>query len=462
MRTTILSIIAALSIACAVNPPPVVTPPVTQAPSSLEFDLVACKDLPANNYCNGPAGAVFTIAPKGVDNPARVQGGNDNGYTYVAAIPTNWVGITLTIAAPGYVTKVIETTTTELVANNGNKAFNMFLLESAHVDPSKFTLSQLAAIRGAMWTVRGPWAYGPRPGQADNITALEFIYAYGSDPHNLTPTQESMLRLYRGLGYTHVAFGPINAQSYHGQYPDEDFTSLADFDRWLDWHQVFYDHGLKPIDFLHGDGQTFQQTLDMYDHLIRGNPKARQQMRIVVPSGWEPTRYGWSSRTWGDFADWAHDVLPDALILIHTVADVDAPVGTDERYDDNGHPNAEGWAYVAARIDGWLVQASAFDMPDVAGDPNNPQFTNFDNWVRLFDPNVRGSYQDRFQHGYAGWPTFSLRGNRPIRVYAGEYCSYWEYWQNRPYAECVAWGDRAMAAGADGYLDSGSVEVPER
>ena len=328
-------------------------------------------------------------------------------------------------------------------------------LASAHVDPSGIPLETLAKIRGAMWTVRGPWAYGPRPYDPSNMTALEFIGCYPAD------VQAQMLETYLSFGYTHCCIGPVNAQGYHGQYPDIDYSSPEQFEVFLDILQMFWDHGLTPIVFLHPDNWTLAQTQALYDPLIRTNDRAQRLMRCVVPSGWEPTQYGWSSETWADYMAWGRDLLPNALVLLHTVADVDAPVGTDANGDDNGKPNAEGWARVVPYIHGWLTQSSAFAEPDAHGDPNHPDRTNFQNWQDLFNPHVSGSYQDRFQHGYAGWPTNSAWGpTTPIKVYAAEYCSYWE-WNDvsRTYAEGVNWGDAAMAAGADGYLDSGSVPI---
>src|SRR5262249_53259452 len=127
------------------------------------------------------------------------------------------------------------------------------------VDPSKIPLRQLAAIRGAMWTVRGPWRFGPRPGDPSNITALEYIYSYG-DPYNpnakggafnLNDEQKAMMKTYCDGGYTHSCFGPVTAQSYHGQYPDFLFNNPQTFDRWLDWVQMFWNHGVAPVLFLH-------------------------------------------------------------------------------------------------------------------------------------------------------------------------------------------------------------------
>ncbi len=184
-----------------------------------------------------------------------------------------------------------------------------------------------------------------------------------------------------------------------------------------------------------------------------------------MPSGWEPTQYGWSSCTWARYADWGHAVLPNALIAIHTVTDVDAPAGTDSLCNDDDHTwnpqgNAGAWSRVAPHIHLWLTQSAAFAEPNVAGDPNHPEKTNFENWQDLFNPNVRGSYRDRFEHSYAGWPTRSLWGNHPVRVVCAEYSSYWRFWEHRTEAEAVKWGDACIAAGGYGYLDGGSVAVP--
>jgi type VI secretion system secreted protein VgrG len=324
------------------------------------------------------------------------------------------------------------------------------------VDPSGISLRTLARIRGAMWTVPGPWPYGPRPGAPNNITALEYIYSYPPD------IQQQMIDTYKSHGYTHCCIGPINAQSYHGMYPDQNFEG-ANFDKFLDVLQMFWNNGLIPIVFMHPDNGTFNQTVAMYDPIIRGNPRAQKLMRVVVPTGWEPTRYGWSSNTWAKYCQWAHELLPNALILIHTVIDVDAPVGVDENGDDNKNPggNADGWKRVVPHIHGWLVQVAAFAEPNKkGGDSRFPDRTNFENFQMLFSPKDEKSYWSRFHRGYAGWPTNSLWGNEPIKIYAGEYCSYWVFWHGRTYEEGVKWGDAAIAAGADGYLDGGSVDVP--
>ncbi len=336
---------------------------------------------------------------------------------------------------------------------------------SGHVDPSKFSLRELARIRGAMWTVRGPWRFGPRPGDPSNITALEYIYSYGDNPTaspfrtGLNKEQSEMLATYKAGNYTHLAFGPTNAESYHGQYPDYSFDSPASFDVWLDWLQVFWDHGLAPVCFLHGDGETFEQTQARMEPLIKGNPRAQKLMRIVIPTGWEPAKYEWSSNTWALFCQWIGDLLPNALVGIHTVADVDAPVGTDSRGDDNGKPNGEGWSRVAPHIHLWFIQNGAYtgstsELPSVARE-----------FGAQFMPNGDGAVYHgprwHFVNGIDGWPTFSKWGNEPIYLINAECTSYEAYWHNLPYDSSKSWGDLAIQSGADGYLDSGNLEPPK-
>jgi hypothetical protein len=446
--------------------PPTPIPPVPPAPTPAD----GWKPIAIVVYdVNGKPLPGATVKLDG--NPNVYPQTNRDGYTIVD-VPMSLQASQLYVTIAGYVPfsvhvdlpmhgedLVVAPSTIPLHENQ----MLVGSLTSDHFDPSSVPLRTLARIRGAMWTVRGPWRFGPRPGSPDNITALEFIYSYG-DPLNafaLNDEQKAQIAKYKGLGYTHVAFGPPCAQSYHGQYPDTDFsTSPEMFDKFLDWLQMWWDNGLTPVVFMHKDGASFDETVAMWDHLIRGNARAQRLIRIIVPTGWEPTKYDWSSKTWAAYCKWAREILPNALVLIHTVADVDAPVGTDALYDDNGKPNAEGWSHVTPYIHGWLVQSSAFENPDAHSDPNNPQNTNFDNWANQFDKNVRGSYYDRFHNGYAGWPRNSAWGDEPIYIYAAEFASYWEYWQNRPYDEGVKWGDRAIRAGADGVLDSCSIDVP--
>jgi hypothetical protein len=315
---------------------------------------------------------------------------------------------------------------------------------SVHVDPSTIPLEQLARIRGAMWTARLDIAYGPRPFQPTNINALEFLHLY-------PPTERHrMIAAYKQPGYTHTCVGPANGQGYHTDYPDVNFIDTGRFEEYLDLLELHWDNGLVPINFVKGDFWTLAD-LKHYEPLFM-TPRAQRLMRVVVPGGWEPDRET-PSHVWRDWLEWAARVFPRSLRLLHMVADHDAPGSSSE-----GFTNDQLWHNVIHLLHGWLTQSFAFEDPTKLA--NDGKRTAFQEWRDSYDIRVTGSYPDRFVNGYAGWPTHSAWGNRPLKVYAGEYAAYWCYNDDRPEAEAQAWGDAAMAVGADGYLDGGTVPVP--
>lgn len=311
-----------------------------------------------------------------------------------------------------------------------------------HFDPSQVPLEELVRIRGAMWTETWGCPLGPRPWQGDNVCATDFLWNYDEG------TRLAIVQHLRSLGYTHAVVGPIvDSDGYHGSWTPNDWTQK--FDQFLDQAQFLWDHGLAPVVFIHPDNWTLEQTQGLTG--LFQSPRAQKLLRIIIPSGWEPTKYDWSNATWIEYAKWGRQVFPNAIIGIHTVCDVDAPVGTDARGDDNGRlPNAEAWGRISPYLHFWLTQSCTFENPDGHDDP---PFSNFQNWTRLFDLSVRGSYADRFVHGYAGWPMFSAWGGSPIWVCAGEYYSYPVFWQHAPRETARVWGDSTLAPC---YLDGGT------
>lgn len=436
--------------------------------AAVAFDLVGCRSAVADNYCDGAASARFTIAQvvqSGTPDPARLQVGDGNGYVFVSAIPSTWGVVTIRIEANGFDAFQTTAQTADLIATNAKGLHNFYPLKSSHVDPSSIPLEQLAAIRGAMWPLGtastcGPVSLGPRPGQADNVIATDFITDY---PEN---EQACIIAELKARGYTHVVMGPlVDSDGYHGIWQPNDWRG-ANFDRFLDAVQRFYDNGLAVVVFISPDGWSLEQNQAEFTALL-STPRAQRLIRIAVPHGWEPARYGTSSCTWALWGQWIRQTLPNALVAIHTESDVDAPVGTDARCNDDDHAwnpggNAAGWGRVAPFFHLWLTQSGAFANPDgTGGDREHPELTNFQNWARQFDQSVRGSYRDRFEHGYAGWPRASAWSDgRPLRVGCGEYSAYWKFWQHRTEAEGETWGNACIAAGGYFYLDSGRVAVP--
>jgi hypothetical protein len=463
--------------ACGFIPPPVITPPTpTPTPppvsSTVAVDLVACKSPFVDNYCDGPAGATFAveIAP----DVWRTYKGDGNGYVFASDAP-NVPDSRITIAAPGYVTlgpihidiNHNPPIASDLVATNARGTHNAWMLTPVappHVDPSGFSLQSLAAIRGAMWPQTldacGNLSIGPRPGQTTNIIATVFITEY-------TPAEQNcLIQELKRRGYTHVVMGPlVDSDGYHGVWQPNDWRG-SNFDRFLDAVQLFWDNGLAPVVFIHPDGWSLDQTKAELTQLLV-QPRAQRLLRIVVPSGWEPAGYDWSSCTWAGYFSWARQNLPNALVLMHNAvkpdgSPYDAPVGTDALCDDNGKPNGEGWARVAPYLHGFLIQYDLFSgQPTPQSDPELAR-----NFAGQYLPNGIGAdvhgFRWHFVNGISGWPTFSAWGpNTPIYLYYGEGTAYGRFWQGMPESKGTAWGDYAIQSGtADGYLDGGTVAVP--
>jgi len=449
MKKWLVSLLVCLGMVGCVSKGPVVTPVLP-----FNFDLAGCSDQVVDNYCNGPSGLTFTITPQGVSDNPRVEKGDSNGYVFIGNIPGTWKSVNLDITGDGIVPYHQEGMSSQvLVQNNSEGRHNFLPLTPSHVDPSGIPLEELAAIRGAMWPQAGiqvpDLPFGPRPGTPENIMATDFIACYAPSDR-MRIIQELKRR-----GYTHVVMGPlVDSDGYHGQYCVHDWRN--DWDTFLDMAQLFWDNGLKPIVFIHPDGWSLADTKTLTPLLAQ--PRAQKLLRIVVPSGWEPTKYGWSSCTWAGYAQWARETLPNALVLIHTVSDVDAPVGTDSLCDDNNKPNGAGWSRVAPFIHGWLVQ----NGPYRSSPSQDPSLAR--NFAAQFMENGDGATLHgivwHFAHGIDGWPTTSAWGNQRIRVYNGENTAYSGYWQNMPEDSRTPWGDLAVQSGADGYLDGGTVPVP--
>lgn len=440
MKRLLFLCLLVLNAACVPPRPPVTGGPTTPA---LTYARITIRDDISNE------GVSVSATLHAWDGSAPVVGMLDAGR-YVFITPSIG-GATLHIAADGYVPLELDTTIARELGEARIKPV------SKHVDPSTFSLSQLAAIRGAMWSVRWDGPLGPRPGKPDNIFATALLGCYSP------ADQQRGLEVYKSRGYTHVVTGPVvdSQGGYHGQFCENDWRTH--FDDYLDLLQTEWDAGLIPVVFIHPDGWTLEQTKQLGPLLA--SPRAQKLIRVVVMTGWEPAHYEWSNATWIEYLKFSHEVLPNALQLIHTVSDADAPVGGDSLGDDGnpnqppGISNAEAWSRITPYLHGWLVQLGACeDGPEPESQPS------FQNFKDIFNPGFRGSYTDRFRHGYAGWPQSSAWGaGNPLRVYYAESCAFPSYWGNLPESVSQDYGDAAMGPNgdhADGYLDGGRVQVP--
>jgi hypothetical protein len=310
-----------------------------------------------------------------------------------------------------------------------------------------FSLEELAQIRGAMWTARGPVPWGPRPGQADNCICIDYFECF-------TPAeQDQIIQLYvKDRNYTHAPMGPIVDAGYHGQLPSCDWRSNPDV--YLDAALKLEDNGCHVIHFIRPDAgcaglEWTVEDLERELGPVFRTQKAQDTMRIVC-IGWEPGgRYYYDNAWWVQMAEWLAKTFPNALRLIHMVADCDAPTGgDDEKKFPAGQGNAMCWANVAPYLHGWLIQNAGY----VNQDNPIPSDAFVHEFLKQFGGT--GSMKDRFTNGYAGWPTSSAWGpGKGLKVYAAEFAAFGNYWKNFAESESRKLGQMAIAAGADGSFD---------
>lgn len=311
-------------------------------------------------------------------------------------------------------------------------ALRLPAMQSAHVDPSVFSLDQLAANwRGSMWTARCNVPWGPRPNRDDNILALNYYHLYGADD------RAKMLAAYRQRGYTHgVASTPIDAGGYHGMWPSQPGPLTQErWDAFLDSLQERWDAGIASVVFLLPD--EYQASKSDWASLepFFAQERAQRLIRIVVPA-WEPLM---PSSWWQDVTEWQRRMFPKALWCVHFTPDHDAPGIGGEAEND------ELWRRIARNVHVFLHQSGEFADGEAG----------LQSWLKNWNPAVKGSYPSRFNDGYANWPTFSAWGNRGIVAIPAEYGAWWATNENTPEAETNRWGAEAMRVGAPGYLDGG-------
>ncbi len=274
------------------------------------------------------------------------------------------------------------------------------------VDPSTFTLEQIGKIRGAIWTNRAPLSVGPRPNQPSNINAIDYYEVLSAADQKLS------LDHYTAALYTHAPTGPfIDIGGYHGFYPSQGMPTPEQVTRYVGYMQEWWDRGIIPVHFVHPDGWDYNQMQSLA--WIYQREDVRRVLRCVVPPGWEPVKYEWSAQQWSDMVQlvqsWFGPAADSTLWCIHTATETDAPTGNG---DDFPNENAGAWEIVAPHIHCWLVQNGPYDVtPD-----EDPGLKSA--FASLWDINTRGSYPDRFQNGYAGWPTYSLWPHGGVRAIA--------------------------------------------
>jgi hypothetical protein len=313
-----------------------------------------------------------------------------------------------------------------------------------HFDPYSMSREALLAIRGALFSVKAKTSIGVRPGQVDNIASTGYFPAYGEADRTVT------IDAYKARGYTHGPVGPFIDPGYHGQFQPVDFRDDADRDRVERALQAVWDAGLIPVVFVTPDGWTVDQ-LKTLEPIYRS--ETWQRLCRIVCNGFEQqgSKYGWSNQQYVEYLSWLRDVFPTSIRLLHTVADIEAPVGNGDDTSKPGMSNGECWGRVTPLIHGWLHQSNALFTPNHV-DPGGDGRTDEAHWYDLWDASKPASLVSRFRHGVAGWPTTSANGG-PLKVYAGEFASFAVYWQNASEDVARDHGAKAVQLGADGSLD---------
>lgn len=431
-------------------PTPVPTPPAPPA-SHVEAVTVRGSDGQA------PQGLIGTLIFD--DGTPTALGAVLDGRLVFVVPPTAhlfwgaWVHISAPTYAPFDVRVYIHDKDGELLKDCGCGV--EVHLASEHVDPSLIPLSELAQIGGSMWTARMSLPYGPRPNQDSNIIPFVFYDLYDA------ATRARMIEAYKARpNYNTTVTGPVTGNDcYHGLYPCKAWhlPNQAEWDAYLDSLQEQWDAHLTPCYFARpDDGAQGSALMDALDALYR-QPRAQKLIRCVVYPGWEPSgdKYGWPNSAYVYWVKRGAEVFPNALRVLHTVSDLDAPTGQN---DDQTFPpnqgNAISWRNVAPYIHVWFDQLGGY----IDGKAEVPSATFLDELRKHVDRVRRG-----FHDGAGGWPTSSAWGaNRPLLHCIAEDAAYGDFWWNWAEKYSIQIGDAAMAAGADCFLDGGSVPVPAR
>lgn len=351
----------------------------------------------------------------------------------------------------------------------------------------------LRKIRGDMWPAIGNpvpsgyrgYPFGPRPGDSDNILSMDYYDEVFDDG-----IRAEMRARYKAFGWTHAVTGPTVDAGYHGMFPPVSAVpSQEDWDWYLDCMEEWWSDGIYPIHFIHPDNWLLED-MDRLAHLYR-QPRAQALLRMIVPTGWEPTKYDWKAAYWASIIrkvlEWFDGAAQPPLVYLHTVSDTDAPTGDG---DDQGFdiaqcaaimrmsPNAlcdhlrvprgttwlepsngTAWDFSLPYLHGWLIQNGPYETtPD-----QDPVLKA--NFGDQFDPNAPHSiaWHWALPNGNAGWHPRSAWGPQtPVDLIAAEQTAYNKFWHPNRFPKpienaAIAWGNVGISRGATGALDGCSV-----
>ncbi len=354
---------------------------------------------------------------------------NADGYALFAVVPASLRDTQLTCAKDGYESASEH----RALLTNDNEDLAPIVMRSLHADPWALNDIAVRTYRGSIATVQMNLPYGPRPNRDNNVLFTGMYPSYGAED------RAKMRAAYKARGYTHWALGPLNAGSYHGDYPPLDFRSNPD--AFLDLVQELYDDGFIPAIALvppEGDrGYNVNDKLD-WDAIERdltpiySSPRFQKLARLVF-FAWEPNPVVDTSAEWLRAVQWMARVFPGAIRAIHFTAGHGAPCnGSDLR---RGMTEATCWAAVAPYLHQFFAQdASMF------GWYVDPKRTPWEQWTYNVMDGCR-----RFSTGYGGFPRSSAAPGRPIDWVWFEFGAYGVYNGWNTEADAKKYGDVVLA-----------------
>ncbi len=303
----------------------------------------------------------------------------------------------------------------------------------------KFTREELLKFRGALWIkCNAPWM--TRPNQDDNVASTNGLWNYTDE------VQDRIISEYKDVRkYTHGPIGPFIDSGYHNLIPGIDFRNDMDRQKVESSLIKLNKAGIITPLFLTPDGWTVEQL-----RTIEGIYKSDfwQKFGQIVVNGFEQQgdKYGWSNSQYVEYLSWVKEVFPNAVRGLHTVSEIEIPVGKGDDTSKPGMSGNECWGRLNNLIDFWLFQSNAVmnhDHVDPAGDGR----TDGEHWLDLWDKNLSGSFVRRFSSS----GTWSLA--KDIIPIAGEFWAYGMTWDNTDETIGRTYGRVAIERGAHGSFD---------
>lgn len=265
--------------------------------------------------------------------------------------------------------------------------------------------------------------------------------------HQPDDVVEGIFTEHLGRSYTHGPMGPFIDPGYHNLTPPTDFRIDSQRDKIEKSILNVMNHKIIPSLFITPDGWTVEQ-LRSLEGIFKSS--IWQKLAQCVVNGFEQqgSQYGWSNSQYCEYGAWLREVFPNAVIGLHTISGIEAPVGNGDDTSKPGMSLNECWGRVAGYYDYWLTQFDVWDYWWTHVDPSNPDHrTDLQHWYDLWDANKASSFVQRF-NANGTWPL--AKNLIPI---AGEFWSYGLCWNNLPEEQGRSYGRHAIDIGAHGSFD---------